>query len=202
MEIEFYRNNEIVTGPSPRAGHTMAYKPDNLKTVLFGGSDATSLRNDTWEWDGTEWTQVADTRPSSRYAHSMICNSSEKEMILFGGLNTSVTPEIYLSDTWKMRNNVWSKVRDMGPGPNAGADMIYSGKRAILFGGTDGIAFGHNTWDWRGTLWTQRQNMGLPGRGLHSMAYDSDRNLVVHFGGIDNIRGFNDTWELTIKNST
>lgn len=123
-------------------------------------------------------------------------------MILFGGLDTSVTPEIYLSDTWKMRNNVWSKVRDMGPGPNAGADMIYSGKRAILFGGTDGIAFGHNTWDWRGTLWTQRQNMGPPSRGLHSMAYDSDRNLVVHFGGIDNIRGFNDTWELTIKNST
>ena len=52
MEIEFYRNNEIVTGPSPRAEHTIAYNPDNLKTVLFGGSDATTLRNDTWEWMG------------------------------------------------------------------------------------------------------------------------------------------------------
>ena len=32
----------------------------------------------------------------------------------------------------------------MGPGPNAGADMIYTGKQAMLFGGTGGIALGHN----------------------------------------------------------
>ena len=71
-----------------------------------------------------------------------------------------------------------------------------------LFGGVDGIAISHNTWDWKGTLWTQRQNMGPLGRGLHSMTYDSDRNLVVLFGGVDESRDFNDTWELTIKNST
>jgi len=34
----------------------------------------------------------------------------------------------------------------MGPGPTAGADMIYTGKQAMLFGGTGGIALGHNTW--------------------------------------------------------
>lgn len=28
----------------------------------------------------------------------------------------------------------------MGPGPTAGADMIYTGKQAMLFGGTGGIA--------------------------------------------------------------
>lgn len=50
----------------------------------------------------------------------------------------------------------------MGHEPTAGADKIYTGKRAILFGGIDGIVLGHNTWDWRGNLWTQRQNMGLP----------------------------------------
>lgn len=78
-----------------------------------------------------------------------------------------------------------------GPlGPTAGADMIYTGKRAILFGGTDGIVLGHNNWDWRGNLWTQRQNMGPPSKGLHSIVYDSDRNLVVLFGGIDDSRNF------------
>ena len=33
----------------------------------------------------------------------------------------------------------------MGPGPTAGADMIYTGKQAMLIGGTGGIALGHNT---------------------------------------------------------
>ena len=31
------------------------------------------------------------------------------------------------------------------PGPTAGADMIYTGKQAMLFGGTGGIALDHNT---------------------------------------------------------
>ena len=89
------------------------------------------------------------------------------------------------------------------PGPNAGADMIYSGKRAILFGGVDGITYAHNTWDWRGTLWTQRRNMGPPSRILHSMAYDSDRKTVVMFSRIDDASNyFNDTWKLTIEDST
>lgn len=76
--------------------------------------------------------------------------------------------------------------------------MVYTGKRAVLFGGVDGIAISHNTGIGE---WTQRQNMGPLGRGLHSMTYDSDRNLVVLFGGVDESRDFNDTWELTIKNS-
>ena len=33
----------------------------------------------------------------------------------------------------------------MGPGFTAGADMIYAGNRAILFGGPYGIVLGHNT---------------------------------------------------------
>jgi hypothetical protein len=33
------------------------------------------------------------------------------------------------------------------------------------------------------------------------MAYDPDNSRVVLFGGIDETRGYNDTWELTIKNS-
>jgi len=32
-----------------------------------------------------------------------------------------------------------------GPGPTAGADMKYTGKQALLFGGIGGIALDHNT---------------------------------------------------------
>ena len=77
-----------------------------------------------------EWTQVTDTGPSSRAYHSMVYDSSEKEMLLFGGVDSSST---YLGDTWKLKDNVWSKVQDMGPGPLALADMIYTGSRAVRF---------------------------------------------------------------------
>jgi len=60
-------------------------------------------RNDTWEWDGNEWTQVADAGPSSRYAHSMVYDSSENEMILFGGLDITTVSTVFLGDTWRMR---------------------------------------------------------------------------------------------------
>ena len=36
--------------------------------------------NDTWEWDGTDWTQVADTGPSVRGLHSMVYDTPVKEV--------------------------------------------------------------------------------------------------------------------------
>src|SRR5690606_2683632 len=57
------------TGAPPRFEHAMAYDPMRGKVVLFGGAtgDSSSLLshlvNDTWEWDGVSWTQVATTGP-------------------------------------------------------------------------------------------------------------------------------------------
>jgi len=189
------------TGPSPRLGHSMDYDSDRSKMVLFGGADDTSPKGDTWEWDGNEWIQIADTGPSNRVFHSMTYDSSEKEILLFGGYDTSATPEVIFGDTWKMKDNVWVKAQDMGPGPLYYVDMVYTGSRAVLFGGYNNIDVSHDTWDWKGSLWAQRQNIGPSGRAFHSMAYDRDRNRVVLFGGIDPGRGFNDTWELTIKHT-
>ena len=43
--------------PSARTGAVMAFDPTLGKLVLFGGITGT---NDTWTWDGSGWTQVAD----------------------------------------------------------------------------------------------------------------------------------------------
>ena len=97
-----------------------------------------------------------------------------------------------------MKNNVWTKVQDMGPGPLAGGDMVYTGSRAVLYGGYNGVVMNHDTWDWKGSLWTQRQNMGPAARALHSMAYDSERNCIILFGGFNGSILLSDTWELTV----
>ena len=48
--------------PTPRAADPVVYDEATAQVMLFGGLGAgfTSL-NDTWSWNGTAWTQVADS---------------------------------------------------------------------------------------------------------------------------------------------
>ena len=49
-------------GPRPRVVLGMAYDSVRKKVVLFGGYPlGGGTIGDTWEWDGTDWTQVADS---------------------------------------------------------------------------------------------------------------------------------------------
>ena len=38
-------------------GFDVPYDAARVVTVLFGGHAATGPLGDTWEWDGTNWTQ-------------------------------------------------------------------------------------------------------------------------------------------------
>lgn len=63
-------------GPAPRSGHAMSYDSNRRVTLLFGGTivganAAGANANDTWQWDGEEWTQLADSGPSARFSHAM-----------------------------------------------------------------------------------------------------------------------------------
>jgi len=86
--------------------------------------------------------------------------------------------------------------------------MVFSGTRSIPFGGefvaNEGGQLGslRDTWEWSGTFWTERQDMGPVERAQHRMVYDSARDRVVLFGGIRIVPGvrssdlLSDTWEL------
>lgn len=45
-------------GPSLRNGHAVAYDAARNRVVLFGGFRSGQDFNDTWEWNGSAWTQV------------------------------------------------------------------------------------------------------------------------------------------------
>src|ERR1043166_5354215 len=42
--------------PTPRIDHAMAYDSRRGVTVLFGGDNFDQLNNETWEWNGTNWS--------------------------------------------------------------------------------------------------------------------------------------------------
>ena len=63
------------TSPSARWQHAMSYDPITGKTLLFGGrpTAANTYLADTWQYDGTNWTQLSPaTSPPGRYLSEMV----------------------------------------------------------------------------------------------------------------------------------
>src|SRR5436190_1909276 len=83
-------------GHAPRYSHAMAYDAARGVTVLFGGANYPTTNGDTWEWNGTVWTQHAVRGPSPRVGHAMAYDAPRGVTLLFGG-NTSPG---FNSETW------------------------------------------------------------------------------------------------------
>ena len=76
--------------------------------------------------------------------------------------------------------------------------------RTVLFGGVDGTTFAryNDTWLWDGSAWTiaPQNSPNDPAqtpspRESAAIAYDSDRNVTVMFGGFDSLGRQSDLWE-------
>jgi hypothetical protein len=188
-------------GPVPRYGCAMTYDTLRHRVVLFGGYSylppQPTYFDDTWEWDGTEWTQIADTGPSERALLPMVFDSSRECLVLFGG----AAPLGWLGDTWEWSEDAgWIERQDIGPQSMVYPTMAHTQEHTVLNGlpseGTGAV----QTWEWDGRVWTQRQDMGPSAWYGHAVAYDSQRDRVVLFGGYAyGPQGYSgDTWELAI----
>lgn len=52
-----WRRMATSAAPGPRAVHALAYDPERACVVLYGGSLGQENAADTWEWNGTQWTE-------------------------------------------------------------------------------------------------------------------------------------------------
>ena len=106
------------TLPTTRYGAQIAVDPRNGHALLFGGLrldvDDKGLQhqvyaNDTWDWDGTNWKQVATINtPPGRENGAMDFDYARNEFVLFGGW-----AGYYLSDTWTSPDGVrWTLIPD------------------------------------------------------------------------------------------
>jgi hypothetical protein len=179
------------SGPSPRFASGMVYDAQRERVILFGGSrggGAGGELGDTWEWNGTQWTQVATTGPSARITPSMVYDRARGRIVLFGGLAAANTR---LNDTWEWNGTSWERVLAAGPATRGLSGMAYDEKRGVtvLFGGDhDGTANGllRDTWLFDGRTWTEVTSADGPSARDHvAMAYDPVLERIVLFGGGD-----------------
>ncbi len=167
-----------VASPPGRSTTGMTYDAASRAVVIFGGLGS----NDTWAWDGTSWTQVADagdagctaactSSPPATAGAQMAYDTTTRDVVLFGGSNFADN----FNDTWVLTfhagSYTWSQVDDSGdPGctdactsspPTRNVAALTwdpSTSQLVLFGGewTSGQANGlSDTWLWNGTSWTQ-----------------------------------------------
>lgn len=184
-----------VHSPLPLLGHAMAYDITRGRCVLFGGSRAapdSSSVAETWEWDGTDWTQLLPAAaPSARLGHAMAFDWVRNRVVLFGGRNVG---SVHESDTWTFDGSTWTRVATTGPSARCCFDLAFdfANGRVLLFGGWNQVVLG-DTWDFDGTNWVQRATPIAPSaRWGHRMADDLRRGVVVLHGGSSTAI---ETWE-------
>jgi hypothetical protein len=106
-----------------RSSPFVAYDSHRGTAVLFGGIIPESFlnpdwRNDTFEWDGVRWTQIATVgAPSPRMdlGHSgMVYDEQRGEVVLFGG-TVADPPEKGNDETWVYQ---WNQPPTANAGPN------------------------------------------------------------------------------------
>ncbi len=196
------------TSPPARGYYAMVYDSAHRQVVLFGGDIGASITNtantpsnDTWTWDGSNWTQRSpQASPPKRIYHAMSYDSARGQTVLFGGFNGSSTSGATdLNDTWIWDGSNWTqKAPQNSPLELERLAMAYDSAHAqvVLFGGDSELAgFVNDTWTWDGSNWTQKSPQNSPSaRVSPGMAYDAAHSQILLFGGnaISGIAG--DTW--------
>lgn len=197
-----------VLGPQPRLNQSMIYDASHDETILFGGQGYDEqqsfirLMDDTWSWNGTNWSLKQPVNsPSPRAGQALAYRSLTGETILFGGDEVDSLDFVgpYLNDTWSWDGVNWTQQSPLlSPPARFRHNLAYDAHRdrVVLFGGQGESGILGDTWEWDGSTWTEINSPESPSprRGF-AMTYDSNRQKVVLFGGEIGIGFSYETWE-------
>lgn len=199
--------------------HAMTYDAARSCVVLYGGMPGGNPivdSNQTWEYDGTNWTQRSPaTNPGRLEAHSMCYHASQGLSILFGGVNATSGASFPVDSdkTWAWNGTNWSELPVVGPRPplRERARLAYDLQRdvSVLVGGmhySNGQPR-NDTWELRKNgaswSWTLVPTPGVPAnfyRFTSTLAWlpaiGGSGPGLVQFGGLrGSVTFYGDTWK-------
>lgn len=179
---------------------SFAYDSARGRLVRFGGSTTSGFTGnvasgDLMEWNGTDWFSRfgvgVDGTPAPRRRSAMAYDERNREVVVFGGRDTSA-----LADTWRWDGARWRR-GPAGPSPRSEAALFPDVRngRLILVGGRDdtGAALA-DVWALTDERWVQLDAGVLPARAGAAVATDPTTNRTWLFGGESNEGLLADTW--------
>ncbi len=192
----------------------IAYDPTMQRTIVYGGYNDTNYIDQTWEWDGTAWTQMKKHAAPARALTSMFYDPNLKKNVIFGGIGQPSSQDRIqrYQDMWALDNtNGWVQVKPANlPPTRYGAQVVTDPRngQTILFGGLrldsevkNGTTLFHQVyandmWEWDGSNWNQISTTNTPpARENGALQFDPARQEFVLFGGWAGYY-MGDTWRL------
>jgi hypothetical protein len=197
-----WSQQQPTTSPSARQDAAMAFDPATGQLVLFGGNTVVgnmfAYSNDTWTWDGSNWTEQHPLAPpAGRDGATLIYDPASGRLLLFGG----DTLNSLMQDTWAWDGSQWTQLSPLHSPPArfhaASFHDPASGEPVVFAGfGTSGSHYLDDTWAWNGSDWAQVDTPVHPyGRQGAGIADGTAATPPLLFGG-DTISAFylSDSW--------
>ena len=182
---------ETTTAPTPRHYSGLTWDRERKRLVLFGGNgygaDGKTLEAnfDTWEFDGSNWTQISSGTP--KVAKPLISwDPLSKQVLMLGVNETGLTNVMYRYDaaagSWVQLNP-----EKLPTCVNEGHLVLQQHNGRLLFMGgvcPTGTPSLEEVFEWDGTTWTKRTILNSLGRNVgQAVAWETVRQRVVAFGG-------------------
>lgn len=199
------------TQPPSKDSHAMVYDAVSQKVILFGGFTEGKAGDDFWAYDylTNTWTELNPTlKPLARYGHTMVYDSTNQKVILFGGNSRTG----YKDDTWAYDypTNTWTEMNSAShPVGRKWATMSYDSvnQKIILFGGGSGgeSSCSDDTWvyDYSLNQWEiAYSSVAPPCRFLTASVFDSVNQKVILVQGIWDQEFLEDTWAFDFNDNT
>lgn len=183
------RRQPAGSSPPRRAHHAMAYDAGRGRVVLFGGVTVGGVfLSDTWEWDGSTWTEVTPQAgsPSARFGAGMTYDLERGRIVLVGGSE--------MTDTWTWDGTSWTQLVTSGRLPLASfVGLAYDARRRQVVWSADQETFVLEGSTWRDVTTSLSPTPSFRTGTLH-LTYDERRARLVAFG-LSVLYGWTETWE-------
>jgi len=170
------------------------YDPIRDRVIIYGGKDEYDYRDELWEWDGKEWTEVTHSEPWPSFMTDpdLVFNSDIEKLVLFGK-----TIDYQPMEMWYWDGVVWEKQESLSsiPSRRSSIELAYDPIRSVvvIYGGNQ---FLEDTWEWDGEDWHQIETPHSPGsRFSYAATYNPNSQSVMLFGGkVNGGEECSDTW--------
>ena len=174
---------------------------DTVNATVVSVAPATDGTMASFRWNGTAWTQQASSAGAIITDVASAYDASRSALVAYAWDRATTQASVLLDEVFEYSASTWSNPNQGTPSPRVGASMIYSAVDATMmmlggavgnFAGADRIV---DLWTWDGSVWSQPSPEITPAvRSNAGIAFDSDRQQVVVFGGIGPTGALADTW--------
>lgn len=141
--------SELAPSQSPpgRYAHALVSDARRRRLVLFGGivNGGTGVAQDTWEWDGSTWSELHPAvSPPARAFHGMAFDEARGKTVLYGGRDET---QHQFDDTWEWDGTTWTELASATRPSGRNSPLAYDAarRRITLF---SGFGVGNDTWTW------------------------------------------------------